>query len=596
MLRLLWLRACAVGLVSLLLLLAAPPVSAEPLPESQGCVPDPVLCPERLYFGLSAPGLPYDYTAFDSLVSRVGKSPSIEHFFHSWTAPLNGSVFTSIASLGRLPMVSWEPYDFHDPGVDRFPLREVAAGRFDHQLRVDAAAIRESGTTVAVRLAHEMNGDWYPWGVGVNGNTPADFVAMYRHVVDVFREEGAMNVIWVWSPNLVDFSLAPLAEFYPGADYVDWVGLSGYLDEPGERYGPLYRSTLAELDVIAPTTPILVAEAAVFPSAERPEMIADLFAGLLSTPRMVGFVWFNHDTRQRWSLDSDPGSLAAFSERVASPWFSSAGDVSPVPLPPVALGVPLVSGSPRGGQVLQVSPPRWRTASAGPVSLSGAWYRCRDLSTASCVRTPAAGLGYRLGLSDANVVLRYRATASTSVGSSSVWSLPSGRVLVTPGKPKVPALQARPRAVRVSFPPVPPGATHWRLRVNGVAKPLVVSSARVYWLTGLVNGRSYRWSLEAVASSGAALVASPAVSGAMVPMPVPARPKVRQHDSRVTFTFPTPPRGASHWRVTLDRRVVVLSRSKRTWTVPVARGRHSWSVVAVAGGSLSQPVSGSFRR
>ena len=41
-----------------------------------------------------------------------------------------------------------------------------------------------------LRFAHEMNGGWFPWGVGTNGNGPADYVAAWRHIHDIFEQKG----------------------------------------------------------------------------------------------------------------------------------------------------------------------------------------------------------------------------------------------------------------------------------------------------------------------------------------------------------------------------------------------------------------------
>jgi mannan endo-1,4-beta-mannosidase len=38
-----------------------------------------------------------------------------------------------------------------------------------------------------------MNGNWFSWN-GDSANRPADFVAMWRHVHDLFAHEGATNV------------------------------------------------------------------------------------------------------------------------------------------------------------------------------------------------------------------------------------------------------------------------------------------------------------------------------------------------------------------------------------------------------------------
>jgi beta-mannanase len=77
---------------------------------------------------------------------------------------------------------------------------------------------------------HEMNGHWFSWGVGVNGNTTSDFVAAWQHVHRIFDREGAGNVSWVWSINNLESAdaEAQVAGLYPGDRYVNWVATSGF--------------------------------------------------------------------------------------------------------------------------------------------------------------------------------------------------------------------------------------------------------------------------------------------------------------------------------------------------------------------------------
>ena len=64
-----------------------------------------------------------------------------------------------------------------------------------------------------------MNGNWFPWSEGLNGNTAGQFVQMWQHVWNIFQAAGANTyVIWLWAPNRVDnLAHAPsLSELYPG--------------------------------------------------------------------------------------------------------------------------------------------------------------------------------------------------------------------------------------------------------------------------------------------------------------------------------------------------------------------------------------------
>ncbi|WP_461473314.1 glycoside hydrolase family 26 protein [Microbacterium sp. HJ5] len=111
--------------------------------------------------------------------------------------------------------------------------------------------VTSTGVPVIVRFAHEMNGSWYAWG-----QQPEGYIAAFRRVADRVHEiPGAATM---WAPNYgggypftggtyaaderpkdeaaldtdgdgtLDGADDPYAPYYPGDEYVDWVGMSLY--------------------------------------------------------------------------------------------------------------------------------------------------------------------------------------------------------------------------------------------------------------------------------------------------------------------------------------------------------------------------------
>src|SRR6266516_380600 len=146
-----------------------------------------------------------------------------------------------------------------------------------------------------------MDGDWYPWGYGVNGNTPADLIAAYRHVHDRFELAGATNVQFVWNVNFWNFSGVDQRDFYPGDAYVDWMAVDAY-------------NRLASLNA---DKPMMLAEwASAEPTSGDPpgvtkgQWIIDAARSLGDQfPRIKAVVWFNL-TGTPFALDSSSDSLA----------------------------------------------------------------------------------------------------------------------------------------------------------------------------------------------------------------------------------------------------------------------------------------------
>ena len=229
-----------------------------------------------------------------------------------------------------------------------YQLADIASGDYDSYIREFAEAAAAWGHPFFLRFDWEMNGTWFPWGATVNGNTPADYVAAWRHVHQVFAAAGATNASWVWCPYVnPNSTLTDMASLYPGDEYVDWTCLDGYNWGPSAKparkwrsfsylFGPSYRQIT---ESIAPTKPLLVGETA---SSEvggsKEEWIAQAFAALpVEFPRIQGLIWFDkYDDEMDWPLETSPGAESAFAAGIADPRYlaNSFGGLDASPIPP----------------------------------------------------------------------------------------------------------------------------------------------------------------------------------------------------------------------------------------------------------------------
>jgi hypothetical protein len=118
-------------------------------------------------------------------------------------------LINSIRSAGGGALqIGWEP----QYGLDRV--------EDDEYVRSFARQARESGIPIFLRYASEMNGGWVPWY-----DTPENYVEKFRLIARIMKEE-APNVAMVWSPNF--WPNDNIDAYYPGDEYVDWVGFSLY--------------------------------------------------------------------------------------------------------------------------------------------------------------------------------------------------------------------------------------------------------------------------------------------------------------------------------------------------------------------------------
>jgi hypothetical protein len=252
------------------------------------------------YIGVITTGPPGG-TELTSFARATGIHPSLVAYFTSFGARWNPKPACRILKTGALPVIQINPR--------HVPIAEIASGRFDENLERYAQHVRAFGWPVAISFGHEMNGYWYSWGY--RHASPAVFVAAWRHIVTVFREQGADNVTWMWTVNIVDKhgGIPSPAPWWPGSAYVNWVGIDGYYLKPSWTFASLFGPTIKAVRALT-LDPVLISETAASPAAGQPAKIADLFAGIRAYG-LLGVVWFDVDKKQDWRIIS-PAAGAAF--------------------------------------------------------------------------------------------------------------------------------------------------------------------------------------------------------------------------------------------------------------------------------------------
>jgi len=256
------------------------------------------------YLGAYADGVPARYTPIAALGVGAAR-PNIALYYSGWGEPFQVGFATSAYFHHAVPLVQIEP--------GRTSLTAIAVGDYDTYLETFATAVAHYGTQthtgVIIGFAHEPNGPWYRWGYG--HARPAIWIAAWRHIVNVFRQQGADDVAWLWTVNIIDTrgGIPSPAAWWPGSSYVTWVGIDGYYYKPSWGFASLFGPTIRAVRALT-LDPILISETGAAPAAGKPAKIADLFAGVRAYG-LLGFVWFDADRKRDWRLDS-PAAIAAF--------------------------------------------------------------------------------------------------------------------------------------------------------------------------------------------------------------------------------------------------------------------------------------------
>lgn len=235
------------------------------------------------------------------------------------------NVITAAGARAILTLEPWQP----DGGAVQpdYALSHIVAGDFDTQLDVWARNLADWGQPLLLRFGHEMNSDHYPWSIGVNGNSAADYIAAWKHVRQRFSLAGAHNVSFMWCPDSPYEGSGDVGQAFPGTDAVDVLCLDGY--NWGDGGGHTWKSPeeifargLDELRALDSQHTIIIAETA---SVEGPRSGADkadwihrLFNFLARQDRVSAVLWFQMNKERDWRFNSSTQSQTAFKDAIAA--------------------------------------------------------------------------------------------------------------------------------------------------------------------------------------------------------------------------------------------------------------------------------------
>ena len=271
-------------------------------------------------------------------------------WFPTWDEEFPSEACQAAQRHGAIPMVTWEifwpsidPNNTSGTGPEGYRgFNEVLAGNYDDYIDRYAGEAKRFGRRVLIRFMHEFNGNWYVWSGNKNGGADGGaekVVAVWKYVVDRFNQVGADNVKWLWVPHgpsidLNTESWNDVANYWPGDEYVDWIGLDAYNFYPKDPWGNgrpfrdfdnCFRELYGACAMLG-DQPMMIAE---FGTGEfehegqsKADWITDTFQKIKAEyPRIRIFTWFNINKELDWRVNSSPETLEAFQTALKDPYF-----------------------------------------------------------------------------------------------------------------------------------------------------------------------------------------------------------------------------------------------------------------------------------
>lgn len=255
--------------------------------------------------------------------SGSGDSVQINHSFIPWGSRYSSRIKelmrVSVAQE-RIPMVTLEPWPWAVINVkeqdmnnyaaieaeyNKSLLSDIALGKYDESIKTSLNAMASNPRQrVLVRLMHEMEMTrQYPWF----SESPESYILAYRHVVELSRNLGFHHLEWIWSP----VGLEKASAFWPGADYVDFVGISIYAT-PEWTWGHAAKGENLPLRTLVEWKswikrygkPLILAEVGVNASPQdQLRWLGEGAKALTTMPEVAAWVYFNQKQPPVITLD-----------------------------------------------------------------------------------------------------------------------------------------------------------------------------------------------------------------------------------------------------------------------------------------------------
>jgi prepilin-type N-terminal cleavage/methylation domain-containing protein len=251
----------------------------------------------------SGGGNPIEISNLSNFNSSLGgKSVKILHLWSSFktTVATITPTLNAISKNGSIPIINWGCSD----------VSGISNGSQDSIINGYADGLKAYGKPVFLRWYWEFNEmsskGKTPAGSSCNGyNNGPGFIAAWQHIYTLFKNDGVNNVSFVWCPG---YSGGNFSTYYPGDNYVDWIGIDRYERTTGNK--PLLSFTDMFKDYYSQFSnhgkPIMIAETAAMGSSNQSIYLSSAGSEMPNFPDIKAFVYFDSiGPAGDWSLISD---------------------------------------------------------------------------------------------------------------------------------------------------------------------------------------------------------------------------------------------------------------------------------------------------
>lgn len=289
----------------------------------------------NMAWGVFHPVSPYERNfveGVEKLEKRLNKRFEFLMTYSDFTTPMPFLGTYEAYKDNRFMMLTLQPWV--DGSRDHVVTMDIINGYYDEYLTNWALSIKKLKNPVLFRPSNEMNGDWSTWSAWYLGKDTDLYIEAWKRIYKIFKEVHADNAYFVWNPHDRSYPNYPWNNshlYYPGDEYVDFVGLTGYNNgtsytgdiwrEFKDIYYPLYIEYMHYYS----NKPFIVTEFSCNEvGGDKSKWIKDGFKYFKDMPNIKLSVWFNRiDNLWLYNINSSQESDNAFKESIQSTYFNN---------------------------------------------------------------------------------------------------------------------------------------------------------------------------------------------------------------------------------------------------------------------------------
>ena len=280
--------------------------------------------------------------AVTSLESSIGRQLALVRVFDLWDQPFPDSYTTWLRDTGHTLVLSVKAKRQNGTVIAWRAIADATPGSTLHSQLVSwATRVKNFGAPLHFTFHHEPEAS-----SNLNHGAAADFIAAWRKVVTVFREQGVTNARFTWimtanSFQVPDSDRRKAWRWYPGDDYVGYLGADAYnwyncrpgVNTPWKSLGQLIEG-FRQFGLAHPGERLLIAEWASYEDPAIPNRKAqwiDAVRALFKSPGYGQFdavLYFNSQDQTapacRWWVDTSQSSLSSFAAMATDPFYARA--------------------------------------------------------------------------------------------------------------------------------------------------------------------------------------------------------------------------------------------------------------------------------